>query len=425
MTQLNRQIAPAFNSIKEFKIKGAEKFSLNNGIPVYRIEGGSQDISKIDLLINAGAIYTQDKLTAPMLALMLSEGTKNKTAHQISEAFDFYGAHFQPKAEKDHAFASLVSLNKHLEHTLPLFAEAVNESTFPEKELRNLLQRRKQNFLVDQEKTSFLARELFSSKLFGKEHLYGKATQLEMYDDFKRESLLDFYDRKYHSGNYSIVLSGKVTDALMKQIEGSFGELPIMLTSKHRPDAIDSKPGDYFIEKSEAVQSSIRMGFTTINKYHHDYLGLKILITILGGYFGSRLMKNIREDKGYTYGIHSMLISLQETGYVGIAADVKADFSKETIIEIKKEIELLKNEPVPEEELSLLKNYMMGEMLQMFDGPFATSDSFINAIQYGFGFGYYDRMIDKILTISSDELLMLANTYLNLDNFVTVTVGKK
>ncbi len=118
---LNRKQHPAFNKIEHINFPHMEKITLDNNIPLYVLNGGSQPVLKLDVMANAGAVYTTKKLIAPATALMLNEGTKNKTAHEIAETFDFYGAYFQPAVEKDVAFCGLVSLSKHLEKTLPLF----------------------------------------------------------------------------------------------------------------------------------------------------------------------------------------------------------------------------------------------------------------------------------------------------------------
>ncbi len=424
--KLNRIQHPPFNRIKHINFPKVEEIKLDNNIPVFIINGGTQDVIKVDIMVNAGAIFTAKKLVAPLTGLMLNEGTKNRTAHEIAEIFDFHGSYFQPSVEKDLAFCGLVSLSKHLEKTLPLFGEILGKSIFPEKEVDLLLERRKQNFLVDQKKTSFIAREQFNQQLFGANHPYGIATKLGDYSDVTRDELFNFYKSNYHSGNYKIILSGKVTDKeilllnkYLGQAERKKGtELPII-----EPNT--SKLNTPFVTiKDDAVQSSIRLGFLTINKNHHDYTGLKILTTILGGYFGSRLMKNIREEKGYTYGIHSMLVSLHNSGYIGIAADVKAQNTKEAITEIKVEISKLRNEKISIEELNLVQNYMMGEMLQMFDGPFATSDSFKGVLQYDMSFEYYEKMKQTILTISPDKLQELAIKYFDVDKLITVVAGK-
>ncbi len=423
---LNRTQHPPYHKIEHIDFPIVQKISLDNGLPIYILKGGSQPVLKLDVMVNAGAMFTNKKLVSPLASLMLNEGTKSKTAHEIAEIFDFYGAYFQPIVEKDIAFCGLVSLNRHFEKTLPLFTEVLTESNFPEKEAATLIERRRQNYLVEREKTSFLARELFHQQLFGAEHPYGLITVEEEYNQTKVGDLFDFYKKHYQPGNFTLLLSGHVTNEAISLINKYFGNLPSDAANpvpKIEPElGITSEP--IISIKENAVQSSIRMGLLTINKTHKDYLGLKILVTILGGYFGSRLMKNIREDKGYTYGIHSMLVSLHNAGYMGIAADVKAEHTRDAIGEIRKEMEKLKVNEISMQELQLVQNYMMGEMLQMFDGPFATSDTFKSMLQYNIGMEYFEKMKQTILGITPHELQILAQNYFDADKLITAVAGK-
>ena len=167
----------------------------------------------------------------------------------------------------------------------------------------------------------------------------------------------------------------------------------------------------------------IRIGSATINKRHPDYPGLKVLDSILGGYFGSRLMKNIREEKGYTYGISSSLSSLDLSGYKVISTEVGQKNSKKAIEEIYKEIKLLQNVPVEKDEMTVVRNYMSGEMVRMFDGPFALAESFRSAWEFGLDNRYFRRLSEKIRTIEPDEIIELARRYYNIDDLYEITVG--
>ncbi len=425
MEKLNRKAHPEYMAVSNIVLPKVQKFNLSNGIPVHIINGGSQDVTKLDLLVSAGAIYSNHKLLAPLNSLMLNEGTRDNNAHQIAEVFDYYGAYFSPTAEKDNAFVSMLSLNKYLDKTLPVFVDALTESAMPEKELENLLDRRKNNFLIESEKTSFLAREAFYEQLFGENHPYGKKSKLEHYSEINRDVLLDFYKKHYQPANFELILSGKIDDSIIKLVEKYFGNLPIGKGVESTTFPVKRNEQKLVvIGKEDAVQSSIRMGFTSISKNHPDYFGLEILVTILGGYFGSRLMKNIREEKGYTYGIHAMLVSFQQIGFIAIAADVKAENTKEAISEIEKEMYKLQNDTIANEELSLVKNYMMGELLQALDGALSTSEAYKGIVQFGYGFSYYEQLKDKILNITAQELKDLANKYFILNEMTTVVAGK-
>jgi predicted Zn-dependent peptidase len=177
------------------------------------------------------------------------------------------------------------------------------------------------------------------------------------------------------------------------------------------------------IEKASAVQTAFRIGSATINKRHSDYPGLKFLNVLLGGYFGSRLMKNIREEKGFTYGIHSFVSSMDLAGYKVISTEAGKKNRELVADEIYKEIGILQKNPVGNDELEVVRNYMSGEMIRMFDGPFATAESFKAVWEFGLDFNYFIRLMNTIRTITPDEIIRLANTYYNIDDLYEITCG--
>ena len=179
-----------------------------------------------------------------------------------------------------------------------------------------------------------------------------------------------------------------------------------------------------FVEKENVTQSAIRLGKIIINKAHPDYHKLNVVNTILGGYFGSRLMKTIREEKGYTYGISSVLVSLKHAGYLVILSEVGANVAKNAITDILIEIKKLRLEKISQQELDLVKNYMLGDQLRSFDGPFEISSSFKSIIDLGLDTNFYDKTIDAIRTITPDEIILIANKYLQEDTLIKTIAGK-
>jgi zinc protease len=173
----------------------------------------------------------------------------------------------------------------------------------------------------------------------------------------------------------------------------------------------------------KAVQTAIRVGTFLFPKTHPDYLEFQVLNTILGDYFGSRLMANIREDKGYTYGIGSAIMELNQNGYFVIVTEVASEVTENTLTEIQFELKHLQEELVTEDELSLVKNYMLGQLLKSADGPYAMLDLYNSADMYGLDFEFYDLAIAKIREITPERIKELALKYLNWDDFLVITAG--
>jgi zinc protease len=265
----------------------------------------------------------------------------------------------------------------------------------------------------------------FFESAFGKSHPYGRQLKEDDFETINSGIIKEFYSKYYTPDNMAIIISGKIHPGTVELLNKYFGEI-----SSGKPAGVDhgiivspDEIKNVHINKPDAVQVAIRIGSPTINKRHPDYPGLKIVNTILGGYFGSRLMKNIREEKGFTYGISSSVTSLDLSGYKVISTEVSAKNSSETIDEIFQEIKNLQTIHVDDNEMELVRNYMSGEMVRMFDGPFAIAESFRSVWEFGLGNDYYSRFTEKILKISPDEIIELAGTYYKIDELYKVTVG--
>lgn len=424
---INRKQQPEFKNIENINIPVPEKINLDNGIETYIINAGTQEIIKIDIIFNAGSWYQEKPLIATIVNEMLIEGTKSMTSQQIAEKLDYYGAFIHPNPTKDFGNITLYTLKKYLPETIKILNDIIKHPIFPENELKTFLSKRKQQFQIELEKVTNIARREFNEQLFGENHPYGKKTKLEDYDLVNREDVIQFHKRLYHSGNCKIILSGKIDDSDIKLLNQNLGskDWSIKTEAKSLNFDITHQPKmESFVEKENVTQSAIRLGKIIINKDHPDYHKLDIVNTILGGYFGSRLMKTIREEKGYTYGISSVLVSLKHAGYLVILSEVGANVAKNAISDVITEIKKLRLEKVSQKELDLVKNYMLGDLLRSFDGPFEISASFINIIDLGLDTNYYDKAIEAIRTITPDEIILIANKYLHEETLIKTIAGK-
>jgi predicted Zn-dependent peptidase len=424
---LNRTIQPIINPIENIDLIQAKKHVLSNGIPVYYINAGSQDVVKIDFIFNAGTWYQESNLVASLCNSMLEEGSKNFSASEIAERFDFYGAYIQLMADQNYGFANVVSLGKHLSAVLEVTEDMLKHSTFPEYELEVLIDKNKQKFLLENEKVRTLCQKKFTQVLFGEGHPYAMNNKLEDFNQINRGMLVQFYQAYYHSGNCRIIAAGQVDESVLAMLESHFGGND---WSRHLQEVSEYKMEPslqkyHHVEKANGSQSAIRVGKLWVSKSHPDYIPLSILVTILGGYFGSRLMANIREEKGYTYGIGSFVLSLKYAGYLVISAEVGNEYVEPTLKEIDFELKRLQTEPISANELETVKSYLLGEFLRDFDGPFALAGSFKAINDFDLDYSFYDNYLNTIRTVTSEELMNLACQYLNPDDFYTVVAGSK
>jgi zinc protease len=401
-------------------------YHLSNGIPVYLISSGDEEVMKADFVFRAGQICETAPLVSSTVNMMLNEGTVNYSAAELNKTVDYYGAVPSFFYEKDLAGLSLVFLTRYSKEILDLCHEMLFMPVFPDNELDALRRKRVQWYDVRQERVQSVAYDRFFGAVFGETHPYGKIPLREDYLTVNREMLTEFHSKWYVPANLTVILSGKIPSDTRLILEAIFGGAEFGIYSKP-PAELFSLPlpsQTVLSEKKDALQSAVRIGSATINKRHADYPALKITDTILGGYFGSRLMKNLREEKGYTYGIHSAVVSFELSGYKVISTEVGADHTRDSVNEIMNEISRLQNDPVSPEELSVVRNYMLGELVRMFDGPFSLSESFRSVWEFGMGFEYYSRLAEKIKTITPDEIMRIARTYYKPEDQFRVIAGK-
>lgn len=427
MKNLAVKTVPKVTSFNFGRIPEAVKIVLDNNVPAYIIEAGTEEIVRIEFVFPAGQIMETIPLAASTTNAMLLEGSINYSAESINRILDQYGAFPNLSFDKDTAGFVIFTLNKHIEKILELSREIIFNPVFPEDELNTLMKYRLQKYQVNRQRVSVLSADSFFLNLFGEDHPYGRNFQPVHFTGIDRTMLAKFHKQYYSVSSMSIIVSGKVPKGIAGILNSFFGSINVdnQVIQVPKPEIRGAISKKHFIEKNDAVQTAIRIGSLTINKNHNDYPGLKVVDTILGGYFGSRLMKNIREDKGYTYGINSTLSSLQQAGYKVISTEVGSEYAERTKEEIYNEIRLLQTEPVSANELEVAKSVMSGEMLRMFDGPFALAESFRSVFDFGLDNNYYYRLAEKIKSIEPDEIMELASTYYNIDDLYEIEAGRR
>lgn len=424
---INRKTAPAITDAVSFNLslKPCERYVLDNKTPVYAIHAGAQDVVMVEWVFYAGNWYESKNIVAGTTNFLLKNGTQKRNAYSINEYFEFYGAYLNRSCYNETATITLHCLTKHLHELLPVVAEIITESIFPEEELAICKQNQKQRLQVNLKKCDFVANRLIDEYVFGFHHPYGKYTSTIDYDALQREELKAFHEQFYKNGTCMVFAAGKLPANLDQQLNQVFGKLP--LNSQPLPDmqypVVSAVEKKYRImNDAEGVQGAIRLAQPFFNRHHPDFPKVQVLNNIFGGFFGSRLMSNIREDKGYTYGIHSYLQNHIHHSAWMISTEAGRDVCEATIAEVYHEMERLRNEPIGKEELDLVRNYMMGSLLGDLDGPFQIIGRWKTYILNGLDEQYFYKSIETIRTVSSDELQILAKQYLNPEHFYELVV---
>lgn len=426
---LNRKIQPAVKAIDRITIPVPDRRTMKNGASLNIIDAGDQDVVRLDVLIRGGQWDQEQPLQAMFSNRMLREGTRRFTSSGIAEKLDYYGSWMELSVAMEYSFLTLYSLNKYFEETLDVVESMLKEPMFPEKELTVVAEINKQQFLVNNEKADTIARKQLNRSLFGTSHPCGQFAIADDYDKLNSSLLRTFYRQFYSSANCSVYISGKVTGRILTLVEKALGvntwgdALP--MAGKNDFPIETTREKRVFVDRPDVLQSSVKLGALSLDRNHPDFHKFKMAVTLFGGYFGSRLMSNIREDKGYTYGIVSGLVSYPKTGVLVISTETANEYVENVIREIYHEIDVLHNELVPEDELSMVRNYMLGEMCRNYEGPFSLSDAWIYIECGKLDDSFYRQSFEAIKTITPSEIRDLSQKYLRKESLIEVIAGKK
>lgn len=424
---LDRTIAPPSRKVEHVNIPNAEKTLLDNQIPLYTIRAGEQPVMRLELIFNAGSRFDTMAGESLFISKMLTGGTKKHNSTEISEFFDQFGAFLEINQSFERLAITIHGMTKHLPALLPMLQELISESIIPENEFlvqKNIVA---QSLKVNLEKTAFVASQIFREQIFGANHPYGKSLNQTAIENINREAVLDFYEKQIKGKLFTVFLSGDFGENEINALNENFGKLSIEIPENY-DEAFPESPAigkNLIIERPENLQSSIRLGRKLFNRSHPDFFKFIVTNTIFGGYFGSRLMKNIREDKGFTYGISSSLIPQRESGYLIVGTDVKKEFTQQTLDEIIKEIKILQTETISENELETAKNYMIGSFIGSLNTPFEVADRQKVVILEDLPNDFYKNYIQKINAISADDVMEIANKYFSPKELCEVVVGGK
>ena len=407
------------------------KHILRNGIPVHIIEASGLGAVRIDFVFSAGQYHQVRSLQAAFACRMLREGCRGYTAAEFAERLDYYGAWLELNTAMNRTFVTLYTLKKHFSATMELVQRMLTEPTYSEEPFRTVCNNNKSCLLINLQKGNIIAMRTLRHSIYGDVHPCGTQTQPEDYDTLQVADIIDFYQRYYGSRTCQIYLSGEVDDTLLSCVEPLFGneewgvqgmEHGKIVEEIHYPDINNLHSSSHNIQLKGAVQDSISMGCLLMDVNSPDYLSMRVLTAVLGGYFGSRLMKNIREEKGYTYHIGSDLVTNTPQAMFLIHCEAQTGKSEEIIGEIHREIHRLQTELIPDDELRMVRNYMVGETCRNYESTFALADAYIFLDHLGLPLTHLENTVNTIHTTDASRLQQLAQQYLHPEKLHRVVV---
>ena len=414
---LDRSVAPSFVKSDTFELPAFESTEVN-GIPLFIIPEVKQDVLKIELIFYSGKWYEPKPGVSHFTSNMLEKGMGRLNSSELAEAFDRMGAHIEISAGYDNVAISVYALRKNWKEAAALFAEMISTPTFDGEELQLMKDIFLQNLKINKEKTSFVASQLIRKNIFG-DHPYGTSLDEKDVELLDSETLANFHRTTFRPAAIFVTTHPSVT---AEEVMARFG-----LFTSPSPEKIDlpkviSGSKNQHVDKG-GVQTSLRLGNRSLNRKDELYPDLLLFNHLLGGYFGSRLMKNIREEKGLTYGIYSSINPFRHDSFFVIGADVNKDNRDLALDEIRKEVKRMRTEPVDSTELEIARNHFLGSLQSEVANPFSVTDKIKNIHLNGLSKYYYPNLFKKINGVTAKDLLSVGEQHVHEDSLFVATVG--
>ncbi len=419
-----RRNGPPIQLIKNVPLPRFLSYTLDNGLPVYYIRQGSQELVKLDIVFKGGRHREKAKSLCKIFASVIKEGTLHDNAESLSSFFDTYGASYNSRSSLDYTTFTIMSLSKFFPLLIQKFSEIILEPAFKKSEIQKSIENHCRKLELNNSKNEIIAYRQLTEKLFGSEEVYGYNSSESSYKGITKELLHDYHRDMLEEQECYLFLCGQYDDVVEQAINKAFGQWKYKGNAEISYDKKNLSPDKrYNFPSAQEHQSAIRIARKFGNRKDKAYAQMSFLNNVLGGYFGSRLMKNIREEKGYTYNIFTSLDTMLYEGYFYVSTDVSPKYLDATIKEIYKEMEMLRTTKISKEELEMNRNYLLGNLLTAVDGPFQSIRIIKSAILNNESEEDLARTIDVFMNINADELQKTAEKYLDPSEFIEVIIG--
>lgn len=416
-------IQPPITSLYQPKLATIQKEQLGN-IDLYYLNDESCNLCKIEWVFNAGTSHQSFSLQANFAADLLLEGTADHSSNDFARKLDELGAYFNVECGKDLTSFTLFVLSEHLATALNIIYPIFDSPLFSDEDYQNYLTESRQEFEQNLHNSGFIGRQNLRKKLY-QNHPYGRLADLSSFDNISKEKARTFANQFFIGKSHTLFISGCANLTVLDLMRQQTNQREWQVAKKNGfndSSQVTSTPGLIKIKHPTAQQDVVRIGINVPMPKEEDYLALNLCNTLLGGYFGSRLMQNIREEKGWTYGINSTILPGKQLTSLFISTDVLAGKGEATIAEINKEFSRLKTELTSDTELSQLCSYIKGNLLRSFDGVFEQMDRFQSRLLHELSDEHYLDYLALLNEVNPTLIQEVAKKYLNIEEFTKVIV---
>ena len=428
---LDRSKVPALGPPPAVQLPPIVTRELPNGLKLMIVEHHELPIVDFVLVVESGGTIDPAEKSglANLTAAMLTEGTTSRSSLEIADQVAFLGVGLNATSNWDASTISLHSPTSQIDSALALFADVALRPAFPLNEFERIKKDRLTNLLQLKDRPTAIANQAYSAILYGSGHPYGRSIigSEASVQALSTADLQAYYRSNFIPNNATLIVVGDVTPAQVEtKIQSLFGGWQRGTVSQFsftQPPASNATTV-YLIDKPGAAQSSFRIGAIGVPRSTRDYFALSVLNTILGGSFTSRLMQNLRETHGYTYGARSSFDMRRSAGPFTASAEVVAAKTDSALVEFMKELNAIR-ETVPAEELSKAKRYMQLGLPGEFETTQQIAGALIPVALYDLPLDYYNNYVQNIEAITQADVQRVARQYINPSSLAIVIVGDR
>jgi zinc protease len=423
-----RQAPPAGDTPKPFALPAAETLTLPNGLGVTLVPYGTVPKASVYLAIDAGNVdeTAQQVWLADLTGELLKEGTRTRSAEAIAESLAKMGGSLRVGVGPDVTSIAADVLSEFVAGAIEVLADVAQHPALPASELPRLKGDLVRNLSLARSQPQSLASERFASALYGS-HAYGRVFPTEaMVNGFTHADVTAFHAANFNASRAHLYVVGRFdAEAVRKAVRAGFGTWPTGTAARRVPPTPSTARTLHVIDRPKAPQSTLYVGLPVVDPSHPDYVALRVTNALLGGSFASRITANIREQKGYTYSPSSALSVHPKVAHWVEVADVTTAVTGASLKEIFYEVDRLRKEAPPEEELAGIRNYMAGVFVLQNSSRSGIIQQLELTRQHGLGADYLRTLVQKMRAVTPADVQRIAQTYLDPAKMTLVVVGDK
>lgn len=426
MTIINRAIPPEIRSIEAFSLPTPRRETLPNGVPVYYFDNPNLDLVHILLQVRTGSLYQPAKHVCNFAYSLLRESHPVLSPEQTSERLDYYGTNVAANIGME-CVQILISVPKNnLDDILPITAEFLINPIYRADNLRIMQEKEIKNLAYNEQKTDYCAWRMMWREMLGEAFpAVSSFATIETLNALITNQLQNFHRQSFHAGNLTVFVTGNTdahTEAIIRNtwsaISGGEPAAPL-------PEIPCIGTSGRILHQTmpDSLQSTIILCCPSTGYNDPDRTGFSVLNTLTGGYFSSRLMQNLRERQGLTYGVSSSITYFGNQSIFAISSDVNAKYTQQAVDSCFEELKRLQDEPVNDEELSMAKNYIIGQQLRSADTSVSAMQKFAYWHRFGLDETEMHRYLSEIKEITPEKIQFLAKVNFSYNKFTQISVG--